>query len=225
MSLVINTNLGSLNAQRQLERNQTSLDSAMERLVSGKRINNASDDAAGLQIVNRMTSQIRGLNQAIKNANDGISMLQVAEGALDESTSILQRMRELSVQSASGTYTRENRATLNAEFQQLTAELDRIAETTRFNGLPVLDGSLDTVALQIGSEANESLSFTLAAVDSSSLGLGNSSGDLIGAQLNIDSDSGTQAYCILLFFSVDRTGGCHSCYKTHVLPNPMNHTL
>ena len=193
MSLVINTNLGSLNAQRQLERNQSSLDSAMERLVSGKRINNASDDAAGLQIVNRMTSQIRGLNQAIKNANDGISMLQVAEGALDESTSILQRMRELSIQSASGTYTRENRATLNAEFQQLTAELDRIAETTRFNGLSVLDGSLDTVALQIGSEANESLSFTLAAVDSSSLGLGNSSGDLIGAQLNIDSDSGTLA--------------------------------
>lgn len=193
MSLVINTNLGSLNAQRQLERNQTSLDSAMERLVSGKRINNASDDAAGLQIVNRMTSQIRGLNQAIKNANDGISMLQVAEGALDESTSILQRMRELSIQSASGTYTRENRATLNAEFQQLTAELDRIAETTSFNGLSVLDGSLDTVALQIGSEADESLSFTLAAVDSSSLGLGNSSGDLIGAQLNIDSDSGTLA--------------------------------
>lgn len=193
MSLVINTNLSSLNAQRQLERNQSNLDNSMQRLASGKRINNAADDAAGLQIVNKMTSQIRGLNQAVKNANDGISMLQVAEGALDESTSILQRMRELSIQSASGTYTRENRATLNAEFQQLTAELDRIAETTTFNGLSVLNGSLDRIDLQVGSQAKETLSFSLSAVDASNLGLGNNSGDLVGAQLNIDSDTGTLA--------------------------------
>lgn len=193
MSLVINTNLGSLNAQRQLERNQTSLDNATERLVSGKRINSAGDDAAGLAISNKMTSQIRGLNQAVRNANDGISLLQTAEGALDESTSILQRMRELSIQSASGTYSDQNRAMLDAEFQQLSKELTRIAETTSFNGQTLLDGSKDNIELQIGANANEVIEVGLEAMDASSLGLAGVSGDLVGAQLNIDSDTGKLA--------------------------------
>lgn len=129
MALVINSNLASLNARRQLAENASDLSSAMERLSSGKRINSAKDDAAGLAIANRMTSQIRGLNQAVRNANDGISMLQVADGALDQSTGVLQRMRELSVQSASGTYSSGDRNAINAEFQQLVRELDRISET------------------------------------------------------------------------------------------------
>ena len=123
MPLVINTNVSSLNAQRQLVNSGNELSTAMERLSSGKRINTAADDAAGLAISNRMTSQIRGLNQAVRNANDGISLIQTAEGALDETTNILQRMRELSIQSANGIYDDSNRATLDAEVQQLIAEL------------------------------------------------------------------------------------------------------
>ena len=115
MALVINTNVASLNAQRQLMNSGNALDRATERLSSGARINSAKDDAAGLAISNRMTSQVRGLDQAIRNANDGVSLIQTAEGALSESTNILQRMRELAVQSANGIYTASDRATLNAE--------------------------------------------------------------------------------------------------------------
>ena len=134
MALVINTNIASLNAQRQLNMAAGDMSSAMERLSSGRRINTAADDAAGLAITNRQTSQIRGLDQAVRNANDGISLIQTAEGALAETTNILQRMRELSIQSANGIYGDSDRATLDAEVQQLVAELDRIAETTSFNG-------------------------------------------------------------------------------------------
>ncbi|HSG63036.1 MAG TPA: flagellin, partial [Pseudomonadales bacterium] len=157
MPLVINTNVSSLNSQRQLVRSGNDMETAMERLSSGKRINSASDDAAGLAIANRMTSQIRGLNQAVRNANDGISMIQTAEGALDESTNILQRMRELSIQAANGIYTDADRSTLDAEVQQLKAELQRIADSTTFNGQKLLDGSLGTVELQVGNQANQTI--------------------------------------------------------------------
>ena len=172
MPLMINSNIASLNAQRQLTSAGAELDQASERLSSGKRINSAGDDAAGLSIANRFTSQIRGLDQAVRNANDGISLIQTAEGALDESTNILQRMRELSVQSSNGIYSDSDRATLDAEVQQLVAELDRISETTSFNGQKILDGSQGSIELQVGSEANETISFEIAAVNSSSLGLG-----------------------------------------------------
>ena len=119
MPLVINTNVSSLNSQRQLVSSGNALDQAMERLSSGRRVNTAGDDAAGLAIANRMTSQIRGLDQAIRNANDGVSLIQTAEGALDESTNILQRMRELAIQSANGIYSDVDRRTLDAEAQQL----------------------------------------------------------------------------------------------------------
>jgi len=178
MAMVINSNIMSLNAQRNLASAQGEQNQAMERLTSGKRINSAADDAAGLAISNRMTSQVRGLDQAVRNANDGISMIQTAEGALDESTNILQRMRELSVQSANGTYDSGNRSTLNAEVEQLKAELDRIAETTSFNGQNVLDGSLGKVELQVGSESNQTIGFSISATDSRSLG--GSSGDIVG---------------------------------------------
>ena len=134
MALVINTNIASLNAQRNMTTSQLALNRSMQRLSSGLRINSARDDAAGLAISDRMTAQIRGLNQASRNANDGISMAQTAEGALQETTNLLQRMRELSVQAANDTNTTTDRASLDAEFKQLKSEIDRIATTTAFNG-------------------------------------------------------------------------------------------
>ena len=183
MALMINSNIASLNAQRQLTSAGADLDQASERLSSGKRINSAADDAAGLSISNRMTSQIRGLDQAIRNANDGISLIQTAEGALDESTNILQRMRELAVQSSNGTYSDADRVTIDGEVQQLVSELDRIAETTSFNGEKILDASQGKINLQVGSEKSEIISFEIGAVDSSTLGLGSTSSDLAGADI------------------------------------------
>lgn len=180
MALVINSNIQSLNAQRNLTLSQGDMNMSMERLTSGKRINSAADDAAGLAISTRMDSQIRGLDQAVRNANDGISLIQTAEGALEESTNILQRIRELALQSANGIYDDGNRATLDAEVQQLIAELDRISETTSFNGQNILDGSLAEVDLQVGSEANQIISFSIEATDTTTLGLGSTSSDLTG---------------------------------------------
>ena len=180
MALTINTNVASLNAQRQLVSSGNDLDQASERLASGRRVNNAADDAAGLAIANRLTSQIRGLDQAIRNANDGISLIQTAEGALNETTNILQRIRELSIQSSNGIYSDADRSTLNAEVQQLKEELDRIATSTTFNGQPILDGSLGAVTLQAGSEAADTIDLEIAAVDTKALG-GQNTGDVIGS--------------------------------------------
>lgn len=178
MALVINTNVASLNTQRQLLQSGNALDQATERLSSGNRINSAKDDAAGLAIANRMTSQVRGLDQAVRNANDGVSMIQTAEGALQEVTNILQRMRELSVQSANGIYSNDDRARLDSEAQQLKAELGRIAEETTFNGQKLLDGSLKNTALQVGSEQNQTINISVGSFSTSSLG--GSSGDIVG---------------------------------------------
>lgn len=178
MPLVINSNIAALNSQRQLVKSGQDMMQAMERLSSGKRINTAADDAAGLAISNRQTSQILGLNQAVRNANDGISLIQTAEGALDETTNILQRIRELSIQSANGIYANADRSTLDAEVQQLKLELDRIAETTTFNGQPLLDGTLGSIDLQVGSQANEILNFSIPAMSTRTLG-GNGA-DIIG---------------------------------------------
>ncbi|MFD2111387.1 flagellin [Thiorhodococcus fuscus] len=176
MSLVINTNVASLNAQRNIDKSKASLSQSMERLSSGMRINSAKDDAAGSAIVSRLTSQIKGLDQAVRNANDGISLVQTAEGALSESSNILQRMRELAVQSANGTYTTGNRSTLNAETQQLVEELNRISTSTNFNGLNLLDGSSQEVKLQIGSDANQTIGVSIGKMDASSLGISDTAG-------------------------------------------------
>ena len=178
MPLVINTNVAALNSQRQLVDSGNDLSQAMERLSSGRRINTAADDAAGLAISNRMTSQIRGLDQAIRNANDGVSLIQTAEGALDEVTNILQRIRELAIQSANGIYADKDRNTLDAEAQQLKAEIDRISSSTSFNGQPLLDGSLGDVALQVGAEAYQTIDLSIPGFSTSSLG--GSSGDIVG---------------------------------------------
>ncbi|BDD87368.1 flagellin [Desulfofustis limnaeus] len=171
MALTINTNVMSLNAQRNLGKSQNALANSMQRLSSGLRINSAKDDAAGLAISDRMTAQIRGLNQAARNANDGISLAQTAEGALQESTNILQRIRELAVQSANDTNSDSDRASLNDEVVQLKAELDRIAVTTEFNGRKVIDGSLRDATFQVGANAgtNQTIAFSIDSAIGSEL--------------------------------------------------------
>ncbi|MDF3011907.1 MAG: flagellar biosynthesis protein FliC [Cellvibrio sp.] len=178
MPLVINTNVASLNSQRQLMNSGNALDRATERLSSGQRVNSAKDDAAGLAISNRMTSQIRGLDQAIRNANDGVSLVQTAEGAMQEVTNMLQRIRELSIQSANGIYNDADRQTLDAEVQQLKKEMDRIAETTSFNGQKLLDGTLGNTVLQVGSQAYETMEVSIGSF--STYAMGGSSGDIVG---------------------------------------------
>ena len=163
MPQVINTNIASLNSQRNLNTSQSSLNQALQRLSSGLRINSAKDDAAGLAIAERFTTQIRGLNQAARNANDGISLSQTAEGALGEVTNNLQRIRELAVQSANATNNSSDRAALDLEVQQRIAEIDRISSQTSFNGTRVLDGSFGTSAFQVGANAGETISVNLSS--------------------------------------------------------------
>ena len=158
MPQIINTNLFSLNAQRNLNETQNALGTSLQRLSSGLRINSAKDDAAGLAIAERFSSQIRGLNQAIRNANDGISYAQTAEGGLSTATSALQRIRELAVQSANDTNTASDREAINNEVQQLIAEVRRIANSTQFNGQNVLDGTAATLSFQVGANQNQTIS-------------------------------------------------------------------
>lgn len=163
MAAVINTNIVSLNAQRNLTTSQSQLATSLQRLSSGLRINSAKDDAAGLAISEKMTTQIRGLSQASRNANDGISLAQTAEGALSEVTNNLQRIRELSVQSANATNNSADRAALDQEVQQRIAEIDRISSQTSFNGTRVLDGSFGTAAFQVGANSGETISVNLSS--------------------------------------------------------------
>jgi flagellin len=170
MAMGINTNVMSLNAQRQLAQSNNSVAQAMQRLSSGLRINSAKDDAAGLGIVNRMTTQVRGLNQAVRNANDGISLAQTAEGAMQESTNILQRMRELAVQSANDSNSPADRSNLQKEVSQLQQELNRIANTTTFNGTKILDGSFASKLFQVGANANETISVSIGSIKATDMG-------------------------------------------------------
>lgn len=150
MAMVINTNVGSLNATRLLDQSSRSQATSMERLTSGVRINNSKDDAAGQSVVTNMTSQVRGLDMAVRNANDGMSLIQTADGAMDEQVNMLQRMRELAIQSMNGTYSTDQKAAMNSEVSQLNSELGRIASTTKFNGIQLLAAT--SVAFQVGWE-------------------------------------------------------------------------
>ncbi|GAB4387906.1 MAG: flagellin [Thermodesulfovibrionales bacterium] len=161
MALIINTNIQSLNAQRNLSKTLSPLETAMKRLSSGLRINSAKDDAAGLSIATRMSSQVRGLNQAIRNANDAISLVQTTEGAIDEITNALQRVRELAVQSANASNTSVDRGALDLEAQQLLAEVDRIATQTQFNNQTLLDGTLGSKSYQVGAYAGQTISVSI----------------------------------------------------------------
>ena len=162
MPQVINTNVMSLNAQRNLSTSGGALATALQRLSSGLRINSAKDDAAGLAIAERFTTQIRGLNQAARNANDGISLAQTGEGALAEITNNLQRIRELAVQAANSTNSASDREALNQEVEQRLAEIERVASQTSFNGQKILDGSFGTAAFQVGANAGETISIGLS---------------------------------------------------------------
>ena len=165
MSMFINTNVSSLNAQRNMTNSSNSLDTSYQRLASGLRINSAKDDAAGLQISNRLTAQINGMNQGNRNANDGISVAQTAEGAMDEMTTMLQRIRTLSQQSANGSNSATDRTSMQQEVDQLGAEINRISSNTTFGGQKLLDGSMGTagtVSFQVGADANQTISITLA---------------------------------------------------------------
>jgi flagellin len=192
MGLYINTNQSALNAQRQLTSTTSSLSRSFERLSSGLRINGAKDDAAGLSITTRFTSQIRGLNQAVRNSNDGISLAQTAEGALNETTNILQRIRELSVQAANDTNNDSDRESLQAEVGQLKTELDRIAETTNFNGNKILNGTFLGRDIQVGANVGETISVSVGDARTTAL----------ARQVRVTSASGvstTQALGALTF--------------------------
>jgi flagellin len=164
MPMTINTNVISLNAQRNLNTSQSSLATSMQRLSSGLRVNTAKDDSAGLAIAERMNAQVRGINVAIRNANDGISLAQTAEGALATVSEALQRMRELAVQAANGSNGTSDRANLNAEYQQLSAEITRIATQTKFNGRAILAGDAGAQTFQVGANSGDTLAVTTVAV-------------------------------------------------------------
>jgi len=188
---VINTNIASLNAQMSLNRARTDAETAMERLSSGQRINSAADDAAGLSIAARMTSQITGIKSAIKNANDGISLADTAEGALDEVTNMLQRMRELSVQAANDTNTAADRSASQAEIDALSTEIDRVAKTTKFNDQVLLNNASGdlVVKLQVGASTEAEATIEISIGDMTAAGLG----VLGGASGDIAVDSNTNA--------------------------------
>ncbi len=205
MASVINTNVASINAQRNLSSSQSSLATSLQRLSTGLRINSAKDDAAGLAISERFTSQIRGLNQAARNANDGVSLAQTAEGALGTSGDILQRIRELAVQSANATNSGSDRKALQAEVGQLVSELSRIAEGTSFNGRKLLDGSFGTAQFQVGANAGETIQATMSNFSTSKYGNNQLTGDSItnlataaltqtGGAITINGADGSKTY-------------------------------
>ena len=170
MAMVITTNAASINAQRHLNTSRQDLEVAMERLSSGQRINSAADDSAGLAIRDKMTSQIQGLNQAVRNANDAISFMQTAEGALEETTNILHRMRSIAVQAVDDTNSASDRTSLNNEISKLQAEITRIADTTTFNDKNLIDGSMTNSQFQIGHKEGQTISVALNNMDATAIG-------------------------------------------------------
>ena len=186
MAATINTNVSSLTAQRNLGTSQASLSTSIQRLSSGLRINSAKDDAAGLAISERFTAQIRGMNQAARNANDGISLAQTAEGAMGEIGNNLQRIRELSVQAANGTNSRSDRQALFAEYSQLLQEFERMSQTANFNGHKLLDGSFTAQTFQVGANAGQTIDVSVPALKASTLGFHRTSSSLTGATLDRD---------------------------------------
>ncbi len=233
MPQVINTNIMSLNSQRNLNRSQEALQVSLQRLSSGLRINSAKDDAAGLAISERFTAQIRGINQAIRNSNDGISLAQTAEGALSEGGNILQRIRELSVQSANATNSSTDRQALQAEVGQLVSELDRIATNTEFNGQKLLDGTFGAAVFQVGANANQTIQTTtsnfrtsqygdyrIAGAEASASGTGRVSGETVTVNgtfgtktFALTADTSAKEVSEMINATVDDTG-VHAFAKT-----------
>jgi len=207
MGLRINTNTASLNAQRNLSQSTEALQRSLERLSSGLRITRASDDAAGLAISERFRSEVRSLQQAQRNAMDGISVLQIAEGALNETSGLLIRLRELAIQSANGTLGTGERTALDAEFQDLVAEIDRIANVTEFNGTTLLDGSAVTITFQVGSNNTTNDQISVTGVDATATGIG-----VTG--LAVDSQANAQAALASLDTAIDSVTSLRAGFGT-----------
>lgn len=193
MSMYINTNVSSLNAQRNLNNTNQAMDTSYTRLASGLRINSAKDDAAGLQISNRLTSQINGLDQGNRNANDGISLAQTAEGAMDEVTGMLQRMRTLAQQAANGSNSSADRTAIGAEVTQLKSEIDRISTDTTFGGTKLLDGNY-AGSFQVGSDANQTISFSLTGFSFKFTAIASAAGVSETAVSSVANQSDAQAF-------------------------------
>lgn len=213
--MIINTNIASLNAQRNLSGTNNALQKSLEKLSSGFRINKAADDAAGLAISEKMRAQIRGLNQAQRNAQDGISLAQTAEGALNETHSILQRMRELAVQSASDSNTDNDRAQINEEVQALVKELDRIAKTTEFNTQVLLDGTFTGKLIQVGANANQTISISISAMTVS--------GALKLSGVTVSTQAGANSAIARISNAIDAVSTARA--KLGALQNRLEHTI
>ena len=221
----INNNISALNAHRNLSITDNVLSKSLEKLSSGLRINRAADDAAGLAISEKMRGQIRGLQQAVRNAQDGISLLQTAEGALNETHAILQRMRELAVQASSDTNTDADRTELNREVEQLTREIERIAQNTEFNSKKLLNGDMTTTSarIHIGANAGQYLSVTIASMGARALNLGTGSGDSLTVTISVATRTGASTAigtidAALNIVSTERS-------KIGALQNRLEHTI
>ncbi|WDA22837.1 flagellin B [Aeromonas hydrophila] len=215
MAMYINTNISSLNAQRNLMNTNKSLDTSYTRLASGLRINTAKDDAAGLQISNRLTSQVNGLDQGNRNANDGISVAQTAEGAMDEVTSMLQRMRTLAQQSANGSNNTDDRTALQQEYDQLTTEIDRISSDTTFGGQKLLDGKYKG-SFQVGADAGQTITFqmtsafTISGIAAASKGSATVAASTAGSKEPYKVTSGTSPVTVANMNSIKTASGAQS---------------
>ncbi|MEW9902816.1 flagellin domain-containing protein [Pseudomonas putida] len=194
MALTVNTNTTSLGVQKNLNRASDALSTSMTRLSSGLKINSAKDDAAGLQIATRMTSQIRGQTMAIKNANDGISIAQTAEGAMQEQTNMLQRMRELALQARNDSNSYLDRQALDAEFQQMLSEINRVSASTELNGKKLLDGSSGVMTFQVGSNIGSDNQITISLSAGMSVAAGSALSALVGANISALSTTTSAAY-------------------------------
>ena len=225
MSLVVNTNVSSLNAQRSLTTSSAELKTAMERLSSGKKINSASDDAAGFAIAERMTAQIRGLNMAAKNVNDGLSMIATIENATNDLTGMLHRMRELAVQAINDTNSSEDRGYLQLEVDALMAEINRVSSQTQYNGQNVLDGSLAEsggnhgVHIQAGTEAGQSVGFSVSSVNVEALGLHDGTNSLI----DVSDATNASDSLALITSAIEQVAGDRAAYGA--LQNRLEYTV
>ena len=239
MALFINTNVASLGAQRSLATSGAELKTAMERLSSGKKINSAADDAAGFAIAERMTAQIRGLNMATKNANDGLSMLGVIENATNDVTDMLHRMRELAIQATNDTNSDEDRAFLQLEVAQLKLEIDRVATDTQYNGQKVLEGGFTSKSIQVGTEAGQTITFSvngiktdaigsakIEAVAESSEGAGDGTDEVPASYISgidIKNAAGAQAGLQVITDAIEQVAGDRATYGA--LQNRLEYTV
>ena len=234
MALFINTNVASLGAQRSLATSGAELKTAMERLSSGKKINSAADDAAGFAIAERMTAQIRGLNMATKNANDGLSMLGVIENATNDVTDMLHRMRELAIQATNDTNSDEDREFLQLEVAQLIKEIDRVADDTQYNGQTVLDGTFTSKSIQVGTESGQKITFTVNGIGTDKIGTAAVADDTDTdvdesvteadvADIDISNAAGAQAGLQVITDAIEQVAGDRATYGA--LQNRLEYTV